>query len=89
MEVLAIFTLLAIMYRIGHIEYDKKYPQKSKKEELDALVLQITEINKKLQSVLIKVESLEICCKFKDELELQKWIKSYELASKDDEYQIL
>jgi len=61
LSILALFTFFAIMYHIGHKEYNKRYPQKNNEDnELENLSLKVQKMDEQIQTLLLKIEALEI-----------------------------
>jgi len=60
LTILGLFVLFAVMYHIGHKEYNRRYPQKnSEANELENLSLKVTQMDEQIQSLKVKVEALE------------------------------
>ena len=60
LTILGLFTLFAVMYHIGHREYNKRYPQKSREDnELENLSLKIQQMDEQIQALKVKIEALE------------------------------
>ncbi len=62
---LGLFTLFAVMYHIGHREYDKRYPQKEKDNELTKLSSKVYQMDQQIQSQLLELRHWSFAMRIK------------------------